>query len=261
MTERERLPNLRPRAAAFKFRVGEGEGFVHVGEYADGRPGEVFLRMAKQGSTLAGLTEALGVAVSVALQHGVSLHTLVSQFVNLRFDPSGQTDDVEVPLATSIVDYVFRRLALDYLDGRAQPLDDNHGARRHRLPARRPGVRALKFTVGDGKGFAHVGEYADGQPGELFIRMAKQGSTMAGLTESLGIAVSVGLQHGVPLATFVKQFINLRFEPAGVTGDAEIRLATSILDYLFRRLAIDYLTFAERAELGVFTIAERQDLG
>ena len=116
----------------------------------------------------------------------------------------------------------------------------------------------MKFTVGDGKGFAHVGQYADGRPGERFIRMAKQGSTMRGLTEALGIAVSVGLQHGVPLTTFVRQFINLRFEPAGVTDDPEIRLATSILDYLFRRLAVDYLSSAERAELGVFTIAERK---
>ena len=260
---RRGLPNRRPAARAFKFVVGDGEGFIHVGEYADGRPGEVFIRMAKQGSTLAGLTEALGVAVSIGLQYGVPLSSFVAPLVGLRFEPAGDTEDPEIPSATSMLDYVFRRLALDYLAAgtRSTALPAATAPIRHRLPARRSAAHALKFVVGEGKGFAHVGEYDDGRPGEVFIRMAKQGSTLAGLTEALGIAVSVGLQHGVPLRAFVKQYINLRFEPAGITHDPDIRLATSVLDYLFRRFAIDYLAPDQRAQLGIFTTHERKATG
>ena len=237
--------------------VGPGEGFVHVGEFEDGRPGEVFLRMAKQGSTLAGLTESLGLAVSIGLQFGVPLAAFGTQFVNLRFEPAGETNDPEVPTATSVLDYVFRRLALDY------PPEDmvtTEVPQRERLPARRPKVVAQKFSVGDAEGFVHVGEFADGRPGEVFLRMAKQGSTLAGFTEALGIAVSLGLQYGAPLRAYVKQFVNLRFEPAGITADPDLRFASSIVDFVFRSLAIAYLDVDDRIELGVLTTRERSQL-
>ncbi|MGH9130553.1 MAG: vitamin B12-dependent ribonucleotide reductase [Acidimicrobiales bacterium] len=132
------------------------------------------------------------------------------------------------------------------------------GARpaRERLPRRRRSS-TFKFQVADCEGYVTVGEYGDGRPGEVFMKVSKQGSTLAGIMDALSVAISIGLQHGVPLATFVGKYINMRFEPAGMTDDPEIRLATSLLDYIFRRLAVDYLEPEDRAGLGIQTTGER----
>jgi ribonucleoside-diphosphate reductase alpha chain len=127
---------------------------------------------------------------------------------------------------------------------------------RERLPRNRRS-RTFEFRVADCKGFVTVGEYEDGRPGEVFLRVSKQGSTLAGIMDALAISVSHGLQYGVPLRTFVETFTGMRFEPAGMTDDPDIRIATSIMDYLFRKLAVEYLPYAERAELGIFTTGER----
>ncbi len=127
---------------------------------------------------------------------------------------------------------------------------------REKLPRTRTS-RTFEFRVADCKGFVNVGQYADGRPGEVFLRVSKQGSTLAGIMDSFAIAVSHGLQYGVPLRSFVEAFTNMRFEPAGMTDDPEIRIASSVLDYIFRRLAVDYLSYEERAELGILTVAER----
>jgi ribonucleoside-diphosphate reductase alpha chain len=127
---------------------------------------------------------------------------------------------------------------------------------RERLPRRRKSS-TFKFRVADCEGYVTVGEYEDGRPGELFIKVAKQGSTLAGIMDSFAISVSLGLQHGVPLQTFVKQYVNVRFEPAGMTDDPDLRIAASLVDYMFRRLAVDYLPYEERIELGILTTGER----
>ena len=127
---------------------------------------------------------------------------------------------------------------------------------RHKLPRTRR-ARTFEFRVADCKGFANIGEYEDGRPGEIFLTVSKQGSTLAGIMDSFAKSVSYGLQYGVPLHAFVEAFINTRFEPAGMTDDPDIRMASSIIDYLFRRLAVEYMTPAERAELGIFTREER----
>jgi ribonucleoside-diphosphate reductase alpha chain len=101
------------------------------------------------------------------------------------------------------------------------------------------------------------GSYPDDGLGEVFLKLGKQGSTLAGVMDAFSIAVSIGLQYGVPLETFVQKFTNLKFEPAGLTDDSDIRMAQSIMDYIFRRLALDYLSFDERAELGIYTATER----
>ena len=123
--------------------------------------------------------------------------------------------------------------------------------------ARTRSSRTFEFRVADCKGFVTVGEYADGRPGELFVRVSKQGSTLAGIVDAFAIAVSHGLQYGVPLRTFVEQYTNMRFEPAGMTDDPDIRFASSIMDYLFRKLSLEYMTYEERAELGIFSVDER----
>ncbi|HXX90687.1 MAG TPA: ribonucleoside-diphosphate reductase, partial [Acidimicrobiales bacterium] len=113
------------------------------------------------------------------------------------------------------------------------------------------------FRVADCEGYVTVGEYEDGRPGEVFIKVSKQGSTLAGIMDAFSISVSLGLQHGVPLATYVQKYSNMRFEPAGITDDPDLRIATSLLDYIFRRLALDYMTREEREDLGVLSTAER----
>jgi ribonucleoside-diphosphate reductase alpha chain len=101
------------------------------------------------------------------------------------------------------------------------------------------------------------GAYADGTLAEVFLKLGKQGSTLAGVMDAFSIAVSIGLQYGVPLETFVEKFANQRFEPAGMTDDADIRMAQSVMDYIFRRLALDYLPFESRSALGIYSAAER----
>ena len=101
------------------------------------------------------------------------------------------------------------------------------------------------------------GAYADGALGEVFLKLGKQGSTLSGVMDAFSIAVSIGLQYGVPLETFVEKFTNLRFEPSGMTDDADIRIAQSMMDYIFRRLALDYLSFELRSGMGLYSAAER----
>ncbi|MBI5089915.1 MAG: vitamin B12-dependent ribonucleotide reductase, partial [Actinobacteria bacterium] len=115
----------------------------------------------------------------------------------------------------------------------------------------------FEFRVADCKGFANIGEYADGRPGEIFLTVSKQGSTLSGIMDAFAKSISYGLQYGVPMRAFVEAFTNMRFEPAGMTDDPDIRFASSIMDYLFRRLALEYMTYEERAELGIFSIDER----
>jgi ribonucleoside-diphosphate reductase alpha chain len=130
------------------------------------------------------------------------------------------------------------------------------GAVRERLPRRRKSS-TFAFRVADCEGYVTVGEYDDGRPGEVFMKVSKQGSTLAGIMDAFSISVSLGLQHGVPLATYVRKYTSMRFEPAGITDDPDLRIATSLVDYIFRRLAVDYLPIGEREELGVLSTAER----
>jgi len=102
------------------------------------------------------------------------------------------------------------------------------------------------------------GAHDDGSLGEIFLKLGKQGSTLAGVMDAFSIAVSIGLQYGVPLETYVSKFTNLRFEPAGLTDDPDVRMSQSIMDYIFRRLALDYLDFEARSALGIFSAEERQ---
>jgi ribonucleoside-diphosphate reductase alpha chain len=127
---------------------------------------------------------------------------------------------------------------------------------RKRLPKVRPS-RTISFSVGGAEGYMTASSYPDDGLGEVFLKMSKQGSTLAGVMDAFSIAISVGLQYGVPLETYVRKFTNMRFEPAGMTDDPDIRMATSVVDYIFRRLALDYLPLEKRAELGIFTAKER----
>jgi ribonucleoside-diphosphate reductase alpha chain len=145
-------------------------------------------------------------------------------------------------------------------DGKAKkkeaPVEAAAAPVRNRLPKSRPAT-TTSFSVGGAEGYMTAGAYADGALGEVFLKLGKQGSTLAGVMDAFSIAVSIGLQYGVPLETFVEKFTNLRFEPAGMTDDADIRMAQSMMDYIFRRLALDYLPFEQRSAMGLYTSAER----
>ncbi len=129
------------------------------------------------------------------------------------------------------------------------------GAVRRELPRNRR-ARTFEFHVADLKGFVTVGEYEDGTPGELFVRVAKQGSTLSGLMDSFAVSVSHGLQYGVPLRSYVKTLSNMSFAPQGMTDDPDVKTASSLVDYIFRRLALDYLSFDDRLELGLASFDE-----
>lgn len=129
--------------------------------------------------------------------------------------------------------------------------------KRREMPRRRKGD-TTKFRIGDLKGYFTVNHYEDGTPGEIFMAVSKQGSTLAGLMDSFAISLSNGLQYGVPLKDCIRSLMGTTFAPSGITDDEEIRTTTSITDYIMRRLAMDYLTFDERLELGLASFDDKE---
>jgi ribonucleoside-diphosphate reductase alpha chain len=130
---------------------------------------------------------------------------------------------------------------------------------RKRLPRSRPSI-TTKFEVADAEGYITASSYPDDGLGEIFLKTSKQGSTLAGIMDAFSIAISIGLQYGVPLEAYVSKFINMKFEPSGMTNDPDIRFATSLVDYVFRRLALDHLPESEREALGIRSVEERKQL-
>ncbi|NHN56074.1 vitamin B12-dependent ribonucleotide reductase [Calidifontibacter sp. DB0510] len=127
---------------------------------------------------------------------------------------------------------------------------------RKRMPKRR-NSQTTSFAVGGAEGYLTASSYDDGELGEIFLKFGKQGSTLAGMMDAFSIAISVALQYGVPLDTYVEKFTNMRFEPAGMTDDPDVRMAQSIMDYVFRRLALDHLDFETRSFMGIHSADER----
>jgi ribonucleoside-diphosphate reductase alpha chain len=127
---------------------------------------------------------------------------------------------------------------------------------RRRLPKQRSAM-VTRFAVGGSEGYMTASTYPDGDVGEVFLKLGKQGSTLAGVMDAFSVAISVSLQYGVPLEKWVEKFTNMRFEPAGITDDPDIRMVSSVMDYIFRRLALDHLPYDQRADLGILSAAER----
>ena len=123
---------------------------------------------------------------------------------------------------------------------------------RRRLPLDRNEI-GRKFQVGEYEGYIHVGLYDDGTPGDIFVDIAKEGTTLAGLMNSFMISVSLGLQYGVPLEVYVSKFAHMRFEPSGLTNDPDIRAAKSIVDYIFRWMGKKFLDADKQQELGIMS--------
>ncbi len=136
------------------------------------------------------------------------------------------------------------------------PPPEQHRPVRRRLPRQRPAT-VTRFSVAGAEGYMTASSYPDDGVGEVFLKLGKQGSTLAGVMDAFSMAISVGLQYGIPLDSYVAKFTNMRFEPAGLTDDPDIRIASSVMDYIFRRLALDHLPYEDRAELGILSAAER----
>ena len=128
---------------------------------------------------------------------------------------------------------------------------------RKRMPRARQSI-TTSFSVGGAEGYMTSGAHENGELGEIFLKLGKQGSTLAGVMDAFSIAISISLQYGVPLETFISKFTNMKFEPAGLTDDPDVRMSQSVMDYVFRRLALDYLDFDTRSALGIYTADERQ---
>lgn len=146
-------------------------------------------------------------------------------------------------------------------DGVVEDINDKiivKGVMRRELPKIRT-AKTFSFRVAGTKVYLTVGEFEDGTPGELFIKIAKQGSTLSGVMDALGISISYGLQYGVPLKSYVYGLTHMSFAPSGITDDPEVRTASSIVDYVFKRLALTYLSFDDRLELGMANIDDMPD--
>ena len=140
----------------------------------------------------------------------------------------------------------------------AAPLELAQPVRR-RLPRSRPSI-TTKFEVADAEGYITASSYPDDGLGEIFLKTSKQGSTLAGMMDAFSIAISIGLQYGVPLEAYVSKFVNMKFEPSGMTNDPDVRFASSLVDYVFRRLALDHLPEDRREALGIRSVEERRQM-
>ena len=153
---------------------------------------------------------------------------------------------------------VSKRQPVEVAEPAAAPAAAPHDVRpvRKRLPKQRSAT-VTRFSVAGAEGYMTASTYPDDGVGEVFLKLGKQGSTLAGVMDAFSVAISVGLQYGIPLESYVAKFTNMRFEPAGITDDPDIRIASSVMDYIFRRLALDYLPYEQRADLSVLSAAER----
>jgi ribonucleoside-diphosphate reductase alpha chain len=155
---------------------------------------------------------------------------------------TGKKKDVDDEVDTGVVAELRAQLAVAQAEAKKP--------HRRRLPVERAAV-THKFDVAGHEGYITVGLYPDGQPGEIFLKMAKEGSTVSGLMDSLATSVSLALQYGVPLRDLVNKFAHVRFEPSGFTGNQEIPIAKSIVDYVFRWMGSRFLPADEKAQIGL----------
>jgi ribonucleoside-diphosphate reductase alpha chain len=190
---RRRLPDTR-RAVTHKFDVAGHEGYITVGLYDDGQPGEVFIRIAKEGSTIGGLMDTIATLVSVSLQYGVPVESLVRKFEHVRFEPSGMTRNADIPMAKSLVDYIFRWMAMEFVVG----------YRAANAPQR------TKKIAGGGAGGGGVGSGDVGSGKALAAESSDDEPSSAGMSSTLPAA---NPPKGAPAAKKMGNGHGPRFEP------------------------------------------------
>ncbi len=244
-------PHLKPEHLPV-FACSMGDNTIH-------HTGHVRMMAAVQPAVSGGISKTINVPEQVTVDEIADLHRLSWELGLKSVAIYRDNSKVGQPLSTSKPTVADVTEAVEVgPDGIVERIIERvvHQPVRQKLPRTRRG-KTFEFRVADCKGFATIGEYDNGQPGEIFLTVSKQGSTMAGVMDAFAKSVSYGLQYGVPLRAFVEAFTNMRFEPAGMTDDPDLRFASSIMDYLFRRLALEYMTYDERAELGIFSVNER----
>ncbi|MGD1216131.1 MAG: vitamin B12-dependent ribonucleotide reductase [Terriglobales bacterium] len=178
-----------------KFNIGGHEGYIIVGLYPDGEPGEIFIKMAKEGSTVSGLMDSFALAVSISLQHGVPLKLLCEKFAHTRFEPSGWSSHPEIGYAKSIMDYIFRWLHLRFLSGQQQMLFDNLRPRALGTPAPES-VGDLNGSIGSGSGGSLTPETRDLRPGSVHAADALAGMIDMGDAPSCSFCGSIMVRNG-----------------------------------------------------------------
>jgi ribonucleoside-diphosphate reductase alpha chain len=243
-------PHLAPGHLAV-FACSMGDNTIHY-------EGHVRMMAAVQPFVSGGISKTVNVPADVTVDEVAALHQLSWELGLKSVAIYRDNSKVGQPLSTSKSASATQSAAAQAVDALVETTVEAaaHRPVRLKLPRTRS-AKTFEFRVADCKGFATIGEYENGQPGEIFLTVSKQGSTMAGVMDAFAKSVSYGLQYGVPLRAFVEAFTNMRFEPAGMTDDPDLRFASSIMDYLFRRLALQYMSYDERAELGIFSVNER----
>ncbi len=228
------------QAISHTFKIQGHTGKVVVSFYPDKRPAELLISMGKEGSTVSGLMDCFAFAVSLGLQYGVPIHRYINTYSHMRFEPSGWSENPEIGFAKSLYDYIFRWLGLR-LSGQ-RDLRGNSKAKSEyesKLPDECISV-SNSFNVGGHSGVLTVLMYPDGRPGAVQIQLENEGPTVSGLVTCWCSAISIALQHGVPLKVLSDSFSHTRFEPSGWTNNPDIGFAKSIADYIGRWLQLRF---------------------
>ena len=181
---RRRLPETRG-SITHKFNVAGHEGYLIVGLYEDGRPGELFITMAKEGSTIGGLMDSLGTAISVALQYGVPVESLVTKFAHQRFEPMGMTTNLEIPFAKSLVDYIFRWMGMQFINGYREQNSPRRGAAAVSYPAQDVPASGASNSVKEDTQWSQRMEGAANQPANRFSTTEATGIGSSGLADQV----------------------------------------------------------------------------
>jgi hypothetical protein len=226
-------------AISHVFTVGGHEGRVIVSYYDKGRPAELFILMGKEGSTVSGLMDCFGRAVSLGLQYGVAISTYIDAFSHTRFEPSGWSGNPDIGFAKSVSDYIFRWLALRQSQTNQKGTKTGESHSGNRLPDECISI-SNSFSVGGHAGVLTVAMYPDGSPGAIQMQLEKEGGTVSGLVTCWCSAMSIALQHGVPLKALWELFSHTRFEPSGWTNNPDVGFAKSIADYVGRWLKLKF---------------------
>lgn len=277
--ERRKLPDLRKgHTQKIVIEHPDNKLYIRTGEFADGTLGEVFLDMHKQGAQLQAFVHCFAMATSIGLQYGVPLEEFITLFAGYSFSPNGPvTGHDHIRQTTSMLDAVFRHLGIWYLEQHdlAEPQErkkssdilerarlSSKRSERSILPHRRTTIRQ-KLMIGGHKLYIETGHYDTGDKatvgpvGEIFITMHKEGDDLRAMMNAFAMAVSLGLQYGVPLEEYIESFVGTKFEPSGkVTGHKHVRYAMSSLDCIFRVVGYDFL---DREDLVLGKVVDEPD--
>jgi hypothetical protein len=231
------------KSVTHRFGIAGHEGRIILSFSDDGFPAELVVLLRKEGSLVAGLLACFSEAITIGLSFGVPAKRFCDEFSHMQFEPTGWTGTEGIGYAKSICDYVFRWLSLQLGD---REKEGPAGLRDPRtLPAECASVShsfSIGFSIGEQPGTVTVMLFEDSNPGAVQVALSKAGPTVTGLMNGWAAAVSLNLQHGVPLSVMCEAFAHTRFEPSGWSGNDEIGYAKSLIDYIARWINLRFLS-------------------